>query len=277
MKTLAIAGDLLREARYRRWFMLLGVAVTLALVLLAATLRLEVVDGVLAASSLFGRNMGRDLQAADVAMRPLFRAVTYTIFYGGLAFGILACADFGPSLLSPGRIEHLLSLPVRRWELLLGTFVGVLALATLAAVYGSGGVCLILAFKTGVWTARPVLAALIASVTFSAIYGAMLAVSVFARSSALSAAVGGVLFVAGIVAGYRTALLEMFQAGFGRAVFNATTFALPRVSRIADLSSALAISEPFDGAALARLLVGVVAFGGASVAVGIWWFEQKDY
>jgi Cu-processing system permease protein len=277
VKALAVAGDLLREARYRRWFMLLAIAVTLALVLLAATLRLEVVDGVLAATTFFGRNVGTDLRAADVAMRPLFRAITYTIFYGGLAFGILACADFGPSLLSPGRIEHLLSLPVRRWELLLGTFAGVLLLATLASLYGAGGVCLILAFKTGVWTARPVLAALIASVTFSAIYGAMLSAAVFARSAALSAAVGAALFVAGIVAGYRTSLLAMFQAGFGRAVFGAATFALPRVSRIADLSSALATSEPFDVAALARQLVGVVAFGGASLAVGIWWFEQKDY
>jgi len=117
-----IALDLLNEARQRRWFLLPRNCPDVASRPLAVTLRLEVVDGMLAATSLFGQDVHTDRRAADLAMRPLFRAVSYTIFYGGLAFGILACADFGPSLLSPGRIEHLLALPVRRWELLLGTF-----------------------------------------------------------------------------------------------------------------------------------------------------------
>jgi ABC-type transport system involved in multi-copper enzyme maturation permease subunit len=277
VKVAAIALDLLNEARQRRWFLLLGIAVTLVLVLLAATLRLEVVDGMLAATSLFGQNVHTDLQAADLAMRPLFGAVSYTIFYGGLAFGILACADFGPSLLSPGRIEHLLALPVRRWELLLGTFLGVLALAALGAVYGAGGVSLILAVKTGVWTVRPVLSALLASVTFSAVYGAMLTMAVFVRSAALSAATGGALFISGIVAGHRSSLLGVFQAGWGRALFNVFTFPLPRISKLADGCATLATSQPLEVAPLVRLLVGIVAFGAACLAVGIWHFEQKDY
>jgi hypothetical protein len=210
-------------------------------------------------------------------MRPLFAAVSYTIFYGGLAFGILACADFGPSLLSPGRIEHLLALPVRRWELLLGTFLGVLALALMGAVYGAGGVSLILAVKTGVWTVRPVLSAVLAGVTFSAIYGAMLTVAVFLRSAALSAATGGILFVSGIVAGYRSSLLGVVEAGWGRTVFNVLTFPLPRISRLADACAALAKSEAVDALPLVRLVVGLLAFGAASLAIGVWRFEQKDY
>ena len=118
---------------------------------------------------------------------------------------------------------------------------------------------------------------LIASVTFAGIYGPMLTAAVFARSGALSAAIGGALLVAGIVAGYRASLVAVFEAGVGRALFDAATIALPRISRIADLSAALATSEPFAGSALARLLIGLLAFGAASLAVGIWWFEQKDY
>jgi Cu-processing system permease protein len=277
MRVLAVALDLLREARQRRWFLLLGMGVTLVLSLLALTLRLDVVDGALAATSLFGKPVFTDIRAADVALRPLFRALSYTIFYGGLAFGILSCADFAPSLLSPGRIEYLLSLPVQRWELLVGTFAGVLVLATLGAVYGAAGVSVILGVKTGVWTVRPVLAALIASLTFSAIYGAMLSTAVFVRSGALSAAVGASLAVAGVIAGYRTSLLGLFSAGFGRAVFAAVTFPLPRISRLGDTCAAFASSEPVDGGALIRLLFGLVAFGMASLAVGIWWCEQKDY
>jgi Cu-processing system permease protein len=267
----------LNEAQKRRWFLLLGIAVTLGLVLLAATLRLDVVDGMLAATSLFGKDVHSDLRPADVAMRPLFRAVSYTIFYGGLAFGTLACADFGPSLLSPGRIEHLLALPVRRWELLVGTFLGVLTLAMCGAVYGAGGVSLILAAKTGVWTARPMVSAVLASVTFSAVYGAMLTMAVFLRSAALSAATGGALFISGIIAGYRSALLGAFQDGWGRALFNIVTFPLPRISKLADACAALATSQPLEVKPLVRLIVGLIAFGAGSLAVGIWRFEQKDY
>jgi Cu-processing system permease protein len=129
MTSVAVALDLLREAAARRWFLALGLALTGLLMLLLTSLRLEVVDGALAASRLFEQPLSHSIQAADVALRPVFLVASQIVFWGGLSFGVLSCADFAPALLSPGRIEHLLSLPVRRWELLAGTFLGVLALA----------------------------------------------------------------------------------------------------------------------------------------------------
>ena len=132
---LTVAGDLLREASSRRWFLALGIGITTLLVVLGFALRLEVVDGALAATRLFGKDVGRgDIRSVEVALRYVYRAVAYVLFYGGLAFGIVACSDFGPSLLAPGRIEHLLSLPVRGFELLLSTFLGVLVLSLIGAV-----------------------------------------------------------------------------------------------------------------------------------------------
>lgn len=272
-----VALDLLREAASRRWFLALGTAITLGLVLLGLALRMEVVDGALAATRLFGKVLQHDIQAADVALRPVFQAAAYLIFYGGLGFGILACADFGPSLLSPGRIEHLLSLPVRRWELLTGTFLGVLTLATFGALYGAGGLTLILSVKTGTFTVRPILAALLASVTFSGIYGAMLTGALFVRSAALSAAIGGLLLAAGIVAGYRDEISPLFEPGLARSSFDGITLLLPRVSRLADVSAALAASAPVDVPGLLRLLLGNAVFGLGALAVGIWRFEQRDF
>jgi Cu-processing system permease protein len=238
---------------------------------------MDVVDGALAATRLFGKIVSTDIRSVDVALRPVFQAASYLVFYGGTAFFILACSDFGPSLLAPGRIEHMLSLPVERWQLLAGTFLGVLALAAIGAVYGAGGLALILGVKTGVWTARPVIAALIASVTFSAIYGAMLAAAVFVRSAALSAATGGVLLVLGIVAGYRDKIAEAFDAGVSRSVFEAVTFLLPRVSALADAASDIAGSAPVDRGALASQLAGLAVFGVAALLLGVSRFEQKDY
>ena len=164
-----------------------------------------------------------------MALRPLFRGVSYLVFDGGSAFGILACADFAPSLLAPGRIEHLLSLPVRRWQLLAGTFLGTTILAALGAAYGTAGLTLIIGLKTGVWTARPLLAGLLAALVFAALDAATPCAAVFVRSAALSAATGGLLLVAGIVAGYRISLGRLFEAGVGRTSFLAVTAVLPRI------------------------------------------------
>jgi hypothetical protein len=272
-----IAFDLVREASSRKWFLALGIGITVLLAILGLSLQMDVVDGALSATRLFGRVVRTDIRSADVALRPVFRAASYVIFYGGLSFGIISCADFAPSLLAPGRIEHLLALPVRRWELLAGTFAGVLILAAVGALYGAGGFTLILSVKTGVWTARPIVAGLLAGVTFTALYGAMLAAAIFARSAALSALVGGALFVAGVVAGYRDRLSLLFDSDLSRQAFRAVTLFFPRVSTLADAAAAFASSAPVDLRALGNQLLGLGTFALAALALGIWHFEQKDF
>jgi len=272
-----VALDLFREASSRKWFLALGLAITLLLLVLGLSLRLDVVDGALAATKLFGKVMRTDIRSVDVALRPMFRASSYVTFYGGLCFGVLACADFAPSLLAPGRIEHMLSLPVERWALLTGTFLGVLGLSLFFALYGAGGFTLLFAVKTGVWTVRPILSALIASVTFAAIYGAMLLAALLARSASLSAAVGGALFIAGIVAGYRERLASFFESGVARGVFKAVTLMLPRVSALADASADLAASAPIERGIFFSQLGGLFVFGLSMLTLGIWLFEQKDF
>lgn len=272
-----VAGDLFREASSRRWFLALGLAITLLLFVMGFTLRLDVVDGALAATRLFGRELNTDIRSVDVALRPVFQAASYIVFYGGLLFGILSCADFAPSLLSPGRIEHLLSLPVQRFELLAGTFFGVLGLSLLFTLYGAGGFTLILSVKTGVWTLRPIWSALLASVTFAAIYGLMLTSALFVRSAALSAATGFLVFIGGIIAGYRDRIETFFDPGLARSIFLGLTWMCPRISTLADMASALAAGHPVDIRALFSLLLGLWIFGLAALAFGIHRFEQKDF
>jgi Cu-processing system permease protein len=274
---LAVARDILREAASRKWFLGLGGLITLSLITLGLSLKMDVVDGALAATRLFGKILDHDIRSADVALRPVFQAASYLIYYGGLVFGILACADFGPSLLSPGRIEHLLALPVRRWQLLVGTFLGVFALAVIGAVYGAGGLTLLLSVKTGVWTARPLFAAVLGGVAFAALYAPMLTAALFVRSAAFSAFVGGVFFVAGIVASYRLEIGRLFEAGFGREAFRVLTVGLPRVGTLADSAAAIAGSKAVDWTQLGQVLAGVGVFALAVLAAGVWRFEQKDF
>ena len=277
MTSLAVALDLLREAVARRWFLALGLALTGLLMVLLTSLRLEVVDGALAASRLFGQPLNHSIQAADVALRPVFLVASQIVFWGGLAFGVLSCADFAPALLSPSRIEHLLSLPVRRWELLAGTFLGVLALAVAGAVYASAGLVLVLGAKTGVWTGWPVISAVLAAGAFGSVYAGMLAVTVWVRSAALSAAAGASLILLGLLATHRVAILDLMGRGLGRALFAGLTAVVPPLGRLADAAGALASSGPLAPGGLVRLLAGTAAFSAALLAVAVWRFDRRDF
>ncbi len=278
VRSLAVARDLLREARARRWILALVAGATVLLLLAGFGLQLEVVDGALAATRFFGgRTSHGAIRAADVALRPLFEGTSYTVFYGGLGLGVLACADFAPTLLAPGRIEHLLSLPVRRAELVLGTFLGVEALVLGGALYGGLGLSLIVLAKTGVFGWAPVVAALLAAAAFSALYAAMVATAMLVRSAALSAAVGAVVLVAGIVAGFRASLAPLFVRGVSRGAFLLLTAPLPRVSELARHAARVANALPLDAGQLLVQLGGTALFSGAVLALAVALFEQKDF
>ncbi|ATB32861.1 hypothetical protein [Melittangium boletus] len=274
---MGIAGYVLREAAARKFILAFLLGVTGLLVTIALSLRIEVVDGALAASRLFGELISKDIRAVDVALRPVFMTAAGLVFYGGILFGVVACSDFAPSLMSPGRIEHLLALPLRRWHILAGTFIGVMTLAVLGAVYGSVGLVVIFGVKTGYWTMGPIIAALLACVSFAAVYSVMLTTSTLVRSPALCAALGGVTLVLGIVAGYRAKIAPFIEEGFMRSIFKGGTLLIPRLSSLASASMDLAASKPLEVHSLPMLLVGVFVFSLGVLSLGFWWFEGRDY
>ncbi len=271
----AVALDLLREASSRRWFLALWTAITLSLLAVGLSLRLEVVDGALAASRFFGGTVRHDIVSVEVALRPVFAAMGYLLFYGGLGFGILACSDFASEMLAPGRIEHLLLLPLRRFDPVLGTFAGVMTLALGSILYGSVGFTLVLCYKSGVWTAWPVVGSLLACAGFGAVYAVMLTTSLFVRSAALSAAAGAITALLGIIAGYRQAVSEVFS-GAAHSVFLAMTAGLPRISTLANRAAEISSGAPLE-ASLVRPLVGTVLFTAALISLGVFHFERKDF
>jgi len=277
VRVFAVALDLLREARSRKWTLALVGATSLVLVLVAFGLELDVVDGALAATRFFGGSGSGEIRPVEVALRPLFEAVASTIFGAGLVFGVLACADFAPALLAPGRIEQLLSLPLRRWELLVGTYLGVLALVLAGALYGGAGLSLIIMAKSGVFGWAPLLAALLSAAAFSAVYAVMVLSAVAVRSAALSGAAGGAALLLFTVAGSRSDLAPLFSAGPGRTLFLALTSPLPRLTGLGQHAFRLAAGRGTDLTLLLAQLGGTFLFAAAVLAAAVALFERKDY
>jgi len=277
MRAFAVALDLLREARSRRWTLALFLGTSLLLLLVAFGLELEVVDGALAASRFLGGRTSSSIRPADVALRPLFEGVAWVVFAGGLVTGVLASADFAPALLAPGRIEQLLALPYRRWELLVGTWLGVLALLGAGGLYGGVGLSLIVLAKTGLFGWAPAAAAVLGVAAFAAVYAVMLLAAVAVRSAALSGAAGGAALLAFLAAGHRADLAPLFSAGAGRTAFLALTAPLPRLSGLGEHAARLAAGLPAEPAQLAIHLTGTLLFSAAALLLAVFLFERKDY
>ncbi len=270
-----VARDLLHEAIYRRWIVGLVGVITLVGLVLVYALQLEVIDGVLAGTRLFGEAMDHEMRTANSLLRPFFVGGGVAIYVLGLAFGILACSNFAPELLAPGRIEHLLSLPLSRWQLIAGTYLGVMAIALLGSLYAGGVFTLLIGVKSGVWSLSFLACGLSACIAFSAIYGVMLLSSVVVRSPGLSAALGGLLLALG--AGLpRPELVAMLDPGMDRALYVTAVAWLPRFAVLGRLGLVIARLESYTPDLLPAV-IGAVVFGLACVAFSVWEIERKDY
>jgi len=272
-----VAFDLLLEAARRKWFLALFGAITLVLLILGFSLQLDVVDGAIAGSKLFGAILSKDIVSANHVMGALYEGTAYASFYGGAFFLAIACSDFAPELLAPGRIEHLLSLPVSRWQLLFGTFVGVVTLAALGTLYGAGGLTVLLGVKTGIWNTKLLLGSVVGWVGFCALYSVMLTTNFFVRSAALSGALGVVTLILGVVASFRESIAVAMNPGFGRSFFSWAMLPIPRLGTLATVAAHIAGAEPVEANMLGRLLGGCFIFSAALLSVAAYRFERKDF
>jgi Cu-processing system permease protein len=276
-QVLRVAADLLAEALRRRWFLGLFGAITAVLVGLGLSLELEVVDGAIAGSKLFGELFTDEILSADRVLTPLYLATAYVGFYGGTFFLAIACSDFAVELLAPGRIEHLLSLPVTRFQLLLGTYLGVVTLGLLSVLYGAVGVVVLLGSKTGLWNGALLEGALVGWVGFCAVYAAMLASAFFVRSAALSAAVGLGTLVLGVVSSEREAIAALFEPGVRQGLFRVAVTPFPRLATLATTAAHLSTGLHVPALTTAKLLAGALLFAASLLLVAVYRFERQNF
>jgi ABC-type transport system involved in multi-copper enzyme maturation permease subunit len=277
MNIVNVALEVLREALNRKWFLGIALGISVFMILLWNVLQFEIVDGALAATQLFGDMMGTSIQSADVALRPVFRAASYVIYYGVLLFGIAVCAPLATTLLAPGRIDYLLALPIARWELILGSYMGVLVLTLGGTLYGAAGFMTVLGLKTGIWSTGILIATSLSSVTFAAIYAAMLTTAVFVRYTPVIIIAGLCVLMGGILASNIEFIQPEIETLWLRDFIGALSHFIPRVARVSHYAADIAGDMPIEPAMLIRSLTGMVFFGLSMLCLGLWHFERKDF
>jgi len=267
MKAWALIVDTWREALAR--YTLLGFLAVSTLFLLALTfaLNLDIVDGTLAAGSLFGQvfEMGHstpDITQVVVTAQSVFAGLLYAM---GIFLAVFTTGSQTPNLMRRGTVDLYLSRPISRTGLLLGRFLGAMTLVAANIAYLCGGVFLIVSLKTGVWNIRFLLAGGLIFLVFTTFLGFMTLVGVLSRSTPLSIMLPYALYLLAMPLAAREHIAAAMDSRFWAGVVHALYWVLPKTAEIGQdmVRLVLGTGTPSAAAVLSTLAFGTFCLGAA--------------
>jgi ABC-type transport system involved in multi-copper enzyme maturation permease subunit len=206
MRALAASvEEVFREAS-ARWTLLAYFAISsLFILLFAAAVNLDIVDGALAGAKLFGKEV--DLGGEKIDMDRLvlgfeagFSGFLYML---GTFLALFATAHLVPRLQEKGTVDLYLSRPIGRTKLLLSRYAGGLLLAAANLLYLMGSIWAIVVWKTGVAHPRFLLGGVVILFSIASLLAFAFLVGVATSSTAVSLMVTyAVFFFAALLSGH---------------------------------------------------------------------------
>lgn len=303
----------IREMRARKVILGLFIVATLIWLTMALALQLDVVDGTLAAASVFGQTetvapepildpeTGEPLLDDDGNVRmtdprpgPFGDTVLESWVFGAQAFvagatywvgivlALFATGGLVAVLSDRGQADLLLAKPLRRSQVLGGRLLGIGAVTFGLVAYLLGAVWLVMSIKSSIWNPRFLLAIFVVFAMFAVIYGVVTLVSVWSGSGALALiATLGLVFISLILA---IPELDLQLARMWRPVVNGAYHILPKFGGVGTrLVPALATGQPIlqpddEGAVIGLYpLLSSLIFGAVCYGGAFLLFKRKDF
>jgi len=195
-----------------------------------------------------------------------------TYFFGTL-LGLFATQPLVSGFVEQGRVDLMLSKPVRRSTLLTGHILGVWTLVLSLVTYLVGAVWIVISIKTGLWTGRFLIAIPIIVVMFAVMYSIVVAIGVGIRNSGLALVVAyGCMFFSVILANKNQIIPQIGKTA--AAVLVTFYHILPNYAEMISILSQLASGEIVN---TWYPLISSVLFGVAVYAISLYVFSRKDY
>lgn len=271
----ALVADTFRESFARKIFWgFLGCSTALILFFLLV-LNIDLVEGSMAALKVFGQDVNQG-QAVDVRqlVDSVLGGVAAFLFSVGLLLAIFAAAGLIPTVFEPGRIELLLSKPISRVELLLGKYLGTLAVIGCNMFYLVLGVWAILGWKTEIWNVRFLYSAVLALFAFAVVLTVVTLVAVVSESAVLATMVAYFVLLMSAIVSQHERIAPFFNSQWPRDLVRWVYYVLPKVFEMGDMSR-----RAMSGEAVASWmpLWSSAAFAAVILAAGLWAFQRKDY
>ena len=270
--TLALVRDTFREAFARKIFWGFFGCATAVILFFIFLMRIDVVEGALATISLFGSRSG----AQDVAqlVRGVHGALAAFLYGFGLFLAVFASAGLIPTIFEPGRIELLLSKPVSRHHILLGRYLGALAVIAFNMLYLVLSVWLILGIKTNIWAYEFLYSSAFAIFVFAVLLTIVLVVGVLSESAVLSTMVTFGVMIASLIVSQTSTIERLMASEWSRNVVRGLYYALPKVWDMGAIGRRLVIGAPIESWMPAW---SSALFGAVMLVAGLFIFSRRNY
>ena len=273
--TAALIRDTFREAFARKIFWGLFALSTLMILFFLFILKIDVVEGAIATVTLFGRPAGpRGGVDVDRVVRNVYGGIATFLYTWGMALSVFASAGLIPSVLEPGRIELLLSKPVSRLHILLGRFLGNVAVVACNVAYLVLGIWTIFGVKTGVWGPQFLWAIATTVFIFAVLLTVVVLVGVVFESAALATMVTIALGLVSPILAQTTTMVRLLSSELARDVWRALYHALPKVYDLGRLTLDLVRREP---AGDLTPVFSSALFGAAALSLALYIFSRRDF
>jgi ABC-type transport system involved in multi-copper enzyme maturation permease subunit len=270
--TLALVRDTFREAFARKIFWGFFGCSTAVILFFIFLMKIDVVEGALATVSLFGKEM-RAEEVSNI-VRGVHGALAAFLYGFGLFLAVFASAGLIPTIFEPGRIELLLSKPVRRYHILLGRYLGNLLVIAFNMLYLVVSVWLILGIKTDIWTHQFLYSAGLTIFVFAVLLTIVLLIAVLSESAVLSTMVTFGVMIAGLIVAQKSTIERLLTSEWSRNVVRVLYYALPKVWDLGNIGRKLVTGVPIEDwmPVWSSALFGVVMLGA-----GLLVFSRRNY
>jgi ABC-2 type transport system permease protein len=244
--TIALIRDTFREALARKIFWGLFGLSTLMILFFLFLLRIDLVEGGLAAVKMFGQTVSPATDV-DQLVRGVYGGIATFLYTWGMFLAVFASAGLIPSVLEPGRIELLLSKPVSRTHILLGRYVGNVLVVSSNIIYLVLGVWIILGIKTGIWSPMFLVSIATTIFAFAVLLSVVILIGVLFESAALATMVVAALMIMSLVLAQISVMLRLLSSEWSRQIWRTLYYTLPKMYDLGKMTLDAIRSRTFDG------------------------------
>jgi ABC-type transport system involved in multi-copper enzyme maturation permease subunit len=234
--------------------------------------KIDVVQGALATMTVFGRT--GPAQDVEKSVRLAHGGIAVLLYIFGMLLAVLASAGLIPTVFEPGRIELLLSKPVRRYHILLGRYLGNLLVIAANVFYPVLAVWLIFGIKTGVWTAGFLYSSLLTVFMFAVYLSVIVLVAVQWESAVVATMVTFGMVIISLIVYNKNTIERLLSSEWSRDIVRGLYYVLPKVVDVGNM-----MMQVVKGEAVTSWMPiwSTALFGFACLGGGLYIFEKKNY
>lgn len=271
--TSALIRDTLREAMARWVFWGFYGLSTAMILFFLFLLRIDVVEGARATISLLGETSAKAIPVARL-VRGFQGAVASFLYTAGMGLAIFASAGLMAAVLERGRIEWLLSKPIRRQSILLARLAGSLLVVALNVCYLVLGVWLILGWKTGLWDVAFLAAAPTTIFMFLVLLSLVTLAVVLSENAVIATMLAFAAMVLSPILAQHRLMVKLLDSEAWRNVWRGLYYVLPKVFEVGKMNMDLLRGRAIESWAP---VWSSAAFAAVMLVAAFYIFSKKDF